>query len=166
MLDPAQMQTKGFFLMKTNIPVALQAKNDLESVLMAVNDSLPLRKIEEMLDRTDLSADTKSIVLDVANRTIVVAGQIIEIGRKIVSFALELAKTIPNTLFGVALALVMTALISGIPIFGALLAGLLKSILLIFGIAQGALADMRSGELGSRIENLMAQFAPLRDLAE
>jgi hypothetical protein len=160
------MQPKGLFLMKTNIPVALQARNDLESVLMAVNDSLPLRKIEEMLDRTDLSADTKSIVLDVANRTIVVAGQIIEIGRKIVSFALELAKTIPNTLFGVALALVMTALISGIPIFGALLAGLLKSILLIFGIAQGALADMRSGELGSRIENLLAQFAPLRDLAE
>jgi hypothetical protein len=166
MLDPAQMQTKGFFLMKTNIPVALQAKNDLESVLMAVNDSLPLRKIEEMLDRTDFSADTKSIVLQVASRTMVVAGQIIQIGRKIVSFALELAKTIPNTLFGVALALVMTALISGIPIFGALLAGLLKSILLIFGIAQGALADMRSGELGSRIENLLAQFAPLRNLAE
>jgi hypothetical protein len=101
--------------MKTNIPVALQAKNDLESVLMAVNDSLPLRKIEEMLDRTDFSADTKSIVLQVASRTMVVAGQIIQIGRKIVSFALELAKTIPNTLFGVALALVMTALISGIP---------------------------------------------------
>jgi hypothetical protein len=160
------MQPKGLFLMKTNNPVALQARNDLESVLMAVNDSLPLRKIEEMLDRTDLSADTKSIVLDLANRTIVVAGQIIEIGRKIVSFAIELAKTIPNTLFGVALALVMTALISGIPIFGALLAGLLKSILLIFGIAQGALADMRSGDLGSRIENLLVQFAPLRDLAE
>jgi hypothetical protein len=166
MLDPVQMQTKGFFLMKTNNPMALQARNDLENILMAVNDSLPLHKIEEMLDRTDFSADTKSIVLDVANRTVVVAGQIIEIGRKIVSFALELAKTIPNTLFGVALALVMTALISGIPIFGALLAGLLKSILLIFGIAQGALADMRSGDLGSRIENLLAQFAPLRDLAE
>uniref|UniRef100_UPI004047AFE1 hypothetical protein n=1 Tax=Yoonia sp. TaxID=2212373 RepID=UPI004047AFE1 len=152
--------------MNTNNPVALQARNDLESVLMAVNESLPLRKIEEMLDRTDLSADAKSVVLQVASRTIVVAGQIIQIGRKIVSFALELAKTFPNTLFGVALALVMTALISGIPIFGALLAGLLKSILLIFGIAQGALADMRSGELGSRIENLLAQFAPLRDLAE
>ena len=166
MLDPVQMQTKGFFLMKTNNPMALQARNDLESILMAVNDSLPLRKIEEMLDRTDFSADTKSIVLQVASRTMVVAGQIVQIGRKIVSFAFELAKTIPNTLFGVALALVMTALISGIPIFGALLAGLLKSILLIFGIAQGALADMRSGELGSRIENLLAQFAPLRDLAE
>ena len=165
MLDPAQMQPKGFFLMKTNDPVAFQAKSDLKSVFLTMNDSLPIRKIEELLDRTDLSADAKSVVLDVANRTIVVAGQIIQIGRKIVSFALELAKTIPNTLFGVALALVMTALISGIPIFGALLAGLLKSILLIFGIAQGALADMRSGELGSRIENLMAQFAPLRDLS-
>ena len=151
--------------MKTNDPVAFQAKSDLKSVFLTMNDSLPIRKIEELLDRTDLSADAKSVVLDVANRTIVVAGQIMQIGRKIVSFALELAKTIPNTLFGVALALVMTALISGIPIFGALLAGLLKSILLIFGIAQGALADMRSGELGSRIENLMAQFAPLRDLS-
>ena len=62
-------------------------------------------------------------------------------------------------------ALVMTALIAGIPVVGALLAGLLKSILLIFGIAQGALADMRRGELGARLENLMAQLMPLRDLS-
>lgn len=151
--------------MKTNNPPVFQAKSDLESVLMAVNDSLPLRKIEAMLERTDLSADAKSIALEVASQTIVVAGQIVQIGRKIVSFALELARTIPNTLFGVALALVLTAFIAGIPIIGALLAGLLKSILLIFGIAQGALVDMRNGELGSRIENLMAQFAPLRDLS-
>ena len=151
--------------MKTNNPAAFQTRNDLESVLMAVNDSLPLRKIETMLERKDLSADAKSIALEVASQTIVVAGQIVQIGRKIVSFALELARTIPNTLFGVALALVLTALIAGIPIVGALLAGLLKSILLIFGIAQGALADMRSGELGARLENLMAQLMPLKDLS-
>ena len=151
--------------MSINNPPVFESKIDLEKVLVAVNDSLPLRKIEEMLDRTDLSADAKSIVLEVASRTIVVAGQIVRIGRKVVSFALELAKTFPNTLFGVALALVMTALIAAIPIFGAVLAGLLKSILLIFGIAQGALADMRSGELGSRFENLTAQFLPLRDLS-
>lgn len=151
--------------MSINNPPVFESKIDLEKVLVAVNDSLPLRKIEEMLDRTDLSADAKSIVLEVASRTIVVAGQIVRIGRKVVSFALELAKTFPNTLFGVALALVMTALIATIPIFGAVLAGLLKSILLIFGIAQGALADMRSGELGSRFENLTAQLLPLRDLS-
>ncbi|WP_420857947.1 hypothetical protein [Marivivens marinus] len=148
----------------TNPPV-FQTKNDLESVLVAVNDSLPLRKIEAMLERTDLSADAKSIALEVASQTIVVAGQIVQIGRKIVSFALELARTIPNTLFGVALALVITALVAGIPVVGALLAGLLKSILLIFGIAQGALADMRSGELGARLENLIAQLMPLKDLS-
>ena len=87
--------------MNTNNPPVFQTKNDLKGVLVAVNDSLPLRKIEEMLERTDLSADAKSIALEVASRTIVVGGQIVQIGRKIVSFALELVKTFPNTLFGV-----------------------------------------------------------------
>ncbi|MFK5980708.1 MAG: hypothetical protein QM488_17685 [Rhizobiaceae bacterium] len=147
-------------------PPVFQTSNDLESVLEAISGSLPLRKIEEMLDRTDLSADSKSIVLDVAQFTIVVGDRIITLGRKLVSFAIELAKTIPNTLLGVALALVITSLIAGIPIFGSLLAGLLKSILLIFGLTQGVLADMRGGEIGKRIENLVAQFSPMKGLTQ
>ena len=42
MHDAVQMLLKGFFLMKTNNPAAFGARNDLESALMAVNDSLAL----------------------------------------------------------------------------------------------------------------------------
>lgn len=143
-------------------PAATAGSVELTKVFQVIDDALPLRKIEALLDRTNLSADAKSVVLDVARCTAVVGGHVIAIGRKIVSFAMELAKTIPNTLFGVALALVITLLIGGIPVFGAILAGLLKSILLIFGIAQGAIADMRAGDLGGKVENLVAQFAPLK----
>lgn len=147
-------------------PRVFQTSNDLESVLKVIDESLPLRKIEEILDRTDLSADAKSVVLDVAHCTIVVGDRIITLGRKLVSFAIELAKTIPNTLLGVALALVITSLVAGIPIIGVLLAGFLKSILLIFGLTQGVLADMRSGEIGTRIESLVAQFSPMKGLTQ
>ena len=139
---------------------------ELMTVFQIIDDALPLRKIEALLDRTNISADAKSIVLEVARCTAVVGGYVIAIGRKIVSFALELAKTIPNTLFGVALALIITALIGGIPVFGAILAGLLKSILLIFGVAQGAIADLRAGDLGRKVENLVAQLAPLKGRVE
>lgn len=151
-------------------PQVFQASSDMESVLAAVNDSLPLRKIEKMLDRTDLSADAKSIVLDVACYTIVVGDRIVALGRKLVSFAIELAKTIPNTLLGVALALVLASLvaspIAAVPIIGAAIAGLLKTILIVFGLTQGVLADMRSGELGKRIDNLTSQFSPLESLTQ
>jgi hypothetical protein len=147
-----------------------QTKDDLESVLEVISDSLPLRKIEELLDRTDLSADAKSIVLDVAQYTILVGDRIVALGRKLVSFAIELAKTFPNTLLGVALALVLGALIASpiaaVPIIGAAIAGLLKTILIVFGLTQGVLADMRSGELGKRIENLIIQLSPLENLSQ
>jgi hypothetical protein len=81
-----------------------------------------------------------------------------------------LAKTFPNTLLGVALALVLGALIASpiaaVPIIGAAIAGLLKTILIVFGLTQGVLADMRSGELGKRIENLIIQLSPLENLSQ
>jgi hypothetical protein len=103
-------------------------------------------------------------VLEIANSTVVIGGRILRIGRKIVSLALEFAKTIPNTLFGVAIALVLTTLIASVPIIGTLLAGFLKSILVIFGIAQGALADLREGELANRIDAFVAKVAALNEV--
>ena len=147
-------------------PQTFKLNNDLEGVVFVISQSLSLQKIENMLDQTDLSADAKSVILNVARYTIVIGDNVVAFGRKIVSFAIELAKTFPNTLLGVALALVITSLIGGIPILGALLAGFLKSILLIFGLTQGVLADMRSGELGKRVENLVAQFSPLNGLVK
>jgi hypothetical protein len=151
-------------------PQVFQASNDLESVLVAINDTLPLQEIEKILDRTNLSADAKSIVLHVAHYTIVVGGRIVSIGRKLVSFAIELAKTVPNTLLGVALALILASLvaspIAAVPLIGGAIAGFLKTILIIFGLTQGVLADMRSGEIGKRIENLTSQFSPLESLTQ
>ena len=152
--------------MSSTQPQTFKLNNDLEGVVFVINQSLSLQKIEDMLDQTDMSADSKSMILNVARYTIVIGDKVVAFGRKIVSLAIELAKTFPNTLLGVALALVITSLIGGIPILGALLAGFLKSILLIFGLTQGVLADMRGGELGKRVENLVAQFSPLNGLVK
>ena len=147
-----------------------QPKSEFETVLANTNHSMPLRKIEEILERTDLSADVKSIVLDVAKYTVKVGEHVIALGRKLVSFALELAKTIPNTLLGIALALILASftgpVLAGIPLIGLKLAGFLKSILLLFGLTHGVLADMRTGELANRIDRMIANLSPLGGLTE
>jgi hypothetical protein len=149
---------------------AFRANSNLDKTLQAIDQSMPLQTIESILEQISLSADAKSLILEMAQYSIVIGEHIVAIGRKIISFAIEVTKTVPNTLLGVAIALILASLmatpLATIPVLGTAIAGFLKTIFLIFGIAQGALADMRSGEIGNRIENLVTQFAPLESLTQ
>lgn len=148
--------------------ISFNSMDGLEAVFQSVNESIPIRKIGELLERTNLSADGKAIVLDIANFTIRVGDHIIALGRKIVSFAFDLIKTFPNISFGVGVALILGSLsagiFAGIPLVGVAIAGFLKSVLLIVGITTGAIADMMSGDMGGKIDALVSGLSPLRGI--
>ena len=139
--------------------------NDLQVTLISIDESLPLRKIGDLIDRMTLSADAKALLMDIAALTIKIGERVVAIGRKIVSFALGLVKKFPNTTFGIVIALVLGALVAsafgGIPLVGAALAAKLKAILLIFGIARGAVADISQMPMRAEVDGLVLQMAPL-----
>ena len=78
-------------------------------------------------------------------------------------------KGFPNTTFGIVIALLLGALVAsafaGIPLFGAVLAAKLKAILLLFGIAKGALADISQMPIRVAVDDLTMQIAPLARVA-
>lgn len=119
-------------------------------------DLIPLTKSEIRieLDRLAISADAKAVLDDIAAVTANVGGKIIVIGRQILHFLLDLFNQFPNTAFGAIAAFVVASLVASVPLVGALLSTFLSPLLLAFGIAGGAIADIQNSAIKSRI----AQF--------
>jgi hypothetical protein len=85
-------------------------------------------------------------------------GQVISAGRQILAFVLDLVQRFPNNAFGVIIALVLSSLIAAIPLLGGVLGPLLTPVLLAFGLASGALADLKEAAVRLRISQLERHF--------
>ena len=133
----------------------------VEAVIKDINMSLPERKLLQLIERTQLSADLKAILSDLVKVTVKVGSKILAIGRKILTFVLDLVKTFPAIAMGTIAALVITAVVGAIPVFGAAIAAFLGPILLALGITAGALKDFTNDKLSERISALVDSFRVL-----
>lgn len=136
----------------------------IEVAIKEANSALPKRKLKHLIERTNLSADMKALLTDIAAITTKVAGKIISIGRKILTVVFDLIKLFPAITIGVIAALVLTSIIAAIPLVGSVLAAALSSILLLLGIGKGALADLSSPALNERIENFVNSLSALKEV--
>lgn len=132
---------------------------DNQIIAAAINDSLPLRKLKDLIDRLKISADAKALLMDVARLTVKAGQVILNIGRKILTVAFEIVQRFPKTVFGVIIAFIVTALIASIPFLGGLLAPVVGPLMLAFGLTTGALNDMRDAGWTSRVTELERQLA-------
>lgn len=127
--------------------------SDTPSALPVDRDAI-LRRI----DRLDVSADMKMLLSSLLDTTIEIGGKIIDLGARVLNFAIELAKAYPGTAFGLITALVISYLISSIPVIGPVLAPFLTPLLLILGVGLGALDDLTDGGMRTRLNGLKRQM--------
>ncbi|MCF1708713.1 hypothetical protein L0V05_07780 [Tabrizicola sp. J26] len=137
----------------SNVP-----KVDVEN-LREINAALPLRKISDQIDRLALSADVKSLVMDLARVTVAVGDVVLQIGRKILTVVFEILARFPNTVFGVVISVAVGLLVASIPFIGATLSAFLMPLLVAFGLTRGAIADFANASWTSRINELEARLA-------
>ena len=137
--------------------------NNIEMAIKEANSSLPARKLKDLIERTNLSADMKALLNDITAITMKVAGKLITIGRKILTIVFDLIRVFPTITVGVVAALVLTSIIASIPLVGGALAGALSSILLLLGIGKGALTDLSNPALNDRIESFVNSLSALKE---
>ena len=137
--------------------------NNIEMAIKEANSSLPARKLKDLIERTNLSADMKALLTDITAITMKVAGKLITIGRKILTIVFDLIRVFPAITVGVVAALVLTSIIASIPLVGGALAGSLSSILLLLGIGKGALTDLSNPALNGRIESFVNSLSALKE---
>lgn len=114
--------------------------------------------INRRIERLEVSADMKSLLAALVDKTVVIGGKLIDLGARIVAFVFELAKAYPGVAFGVVAALVLSYLISSIPVVGPVLSPVLTPLLLIVGISLGALDDLTDGGMRHRLQGLSDQL--------
>jgi hypothetical protein len=133
--------------------------NDLVSIDW---ENLPsTRELHRRLNRVELSADAKAAIAQLSDLTVTVGDKIIDVGRRIVAFVLELIRRFPQLTFCTLVALAMSALIGSIPFLGPPLSALLGPLLIAAGLGIGALAELRSGQLGESIDWLTREIEQL-----
>lgn len=140
-----------------------------EEALELVKSSPPLRKIKSYIDNTDLSADVKALLYDIATFTLKVGERVIAIGRYIFSLASEIAKRFPNLILATIVALIVAGLLSStlgaITIAGkavfAGLAAVLSKLIVAIGITKGFLNDLRSNAVKNEMDHIISQFEAL-----
>lgn len=134
---------------------------DARSVAAQINSTMPLRKISDLLDRTDISADAKAMLMDVARLTVTTGQYVLHIGRKIISVAFEIIQKFPKTTFGIVVAFIVVALVATVPMVGLLLASFTSPLLIACGLTIGAIEDMKDASWTKPVKRLEEQLATI-----
>ena len=135
-----------------------------EEAMQQVNASPSLRKIKIYLDNSNMSADMKAILYDIAGFSIKVGQTVIAVGRRIFEIASALVVKFPNFTFSTSVAVVigvvLTGALGGLPVIGAL-AAFFSKLLVLLGMAKGAIDDLRDNAAKSEMQRVSAQFDAL-----
>ncbi len=133
--------------------------SDLNEAIKFCHTAPPLRKLKDFLDRTNLSADVKALIYDLAKFTVKIGEVVVAVGRRIVSIAIWLAQTVPNITLGVLVALVVSTVLGGLPLMPAALALALQKLLLLIGVTAGAIEDIRQNAMKNAMDRVARQFS-------
>ncbi len=138
----------------------------LEEAMEEINSAPTLRKIKSYLDKSDMSADTKALLYDVAKFSIKIGETVIAIGRKIFDLASSLVAKFPNltmwTLVALVVSVVLTSTLGAITIAGSApfagLAAILGKLLVLLGVSRGFIEDLRNNAAKTEMDRISAQF--------
>ena len=101
---------------------------------------------ERFIDNLDCSAEIKSMLRELAKKTVYVGGRVIRIGKIALDFTIkalsEVCRRFPNVACAILILLILKALISLVPFIGPILSGLLTPILLTVLVGVGLAKDV------------------------
>jgi tetrahydromethanopterin S-methyltransferase subunit B len=135
--------------------------SNLLATISEFEDVPSLRFLQDKIDRLPISADAKSLLLDLASLTLEVGGKALAFGRKLIVFILEVANKFQNVIFGVIVALILSAVLASIPLLGPAIGALLTPIMVALGISRGAVEDFRNISVQREIDALKQRMAIL-----
>jgi hypothetical protein len=115
------------------------------------------RQIESFIDRLEISADAKANLASFAKVSVKVGRNVVRIGRKILDVLLSFLRSFPGIGFGVIFAVVITTLLSAIPLIGAIIGPVASTLLVGFG----GYVDLKNPAFSARLDAFVEELKPL-----
>lgn len=119
-------------------------------------------QLDAFLDQLKQSKATQAMLTELKKVTVLAEGQTIQLGRRVIEIAVALQQQFPCATFGVIVGLVVSILVTAIPILGTVISGVVTPVAVIVGLAVGAGFDIRDKALYKKITEATAIFDPLR----
>ena len=110
-----------------------------------------IRTLQDKIDRLQISADAKALLMDLAKVTLAVGGKVLAFGRKLLAFVLELANRFQNVLFGILIALALSAVLATLPLLGPAISALLTPLMVAARDGRVGMAELLL-DAGARVD--------------
>jgi hypothetical protein len=133
-----------------------------EAILNFFNIDLSDEALKRKINNLNISADAKSMLFSIAKGTVLIGQKILQIGRKILDVIFKIISDFPTMTAGAIICIVLSMLISSVPIIGFVFGPLLGPLLITFGIAVGVIEDLKNAALQRRITKTLADFETLK----
>lgn len=118
-------------------------------------------QIIKIINSLSFSADLKIMLSDFLKFTHKIGTTTLKIGRKIIDFAINLLQSFPNLGFALIMSIILSALVSMIPVLGTILGPMAATIITAFGIYKGTEMEMKTGDFEIRIRSFINNFREL-----
>lgn len=136
---------------------------DSEPIGKLSDTYLPEREIKRMIDNLNISPEAKNLLEEISLSTIQVGKYLLNIGKRILGLICKLFKEYPKASFGVIIGVVISALISTVPVIGFLLGPFLPLIVAAFALV-GAWDDIQDQQLKREIDKRIAEHFYLKTI--
>lgn len=136
-----------------------QAGQGADELLAELNTVASTRQMGAAIEKLAISADAKSLLLDLSRITMKVGEAVFSLGKAILTFVVNIVKRFPNTAFGLVIGLTVSVMVGGIPVIGFILGPVLGKLLTAFGLTMGAIADFKDATIRSEIAALERKVA-------
>lgn len=118
-------------------------------------------QIKRLIDRMNVSADTKAMLYAFSKATLKIGRAIVRIGRKIIDTLFSFMRQFPALTFAVVFAAVVGTLVASIPIIGLILGSLATKLAICLGVVLGGMREFQRADLEDRVKAFVDQLRPL-----
>lgn len=146
--------------------VAVEVDNiDVDALKEQFKLNFSAAEFRRMIDNLDIPAEVRVLLTELLNFSIKVGTEVLEVGKKIIEVVKALAKNFPHITAGIIIAVVLSFLVSCIPVLGFLLSWICTPLFLLVGVGAGIWKEYENTDLGKALKEVMDTiFAGLKKI--
>lgn len=151
---------------KTNAVVQLEINGiDVDALIEQFKLKYSAAEFKRIIDNLKIPAEARALLTELLNFTVKAGTVVLEVGKKVIEVVKVLAEKFPNITAGIIIAVVLSFLVSCIPVLGPLLSWICTPLFLLVGVGAGIWKEYENTDLGKALKEVMDTiFAGLKQI--